>query len=623
MPDGLADRRAGARAVASLGCRPRSAPRRRVHCRGRHQDRAVRVGHPVRGRAASPRCSRTTSTRPSCTSPTPSPPARALRRRRGARAGRGGPRPGARAHRHGRALRPSPATALAFDPRGWPLGRARSSMPAATRPVPRSSARSSPRSRPRRPRSASAGSPLDLLVEGGRAVGVMRPRPDGARAEIRARHTVVATGGAGQCFAVTTNPSLSTGDGIAMALRAGVAVADVEFMQFHPTALHHPSMPRPLLSEALRGEGAMLRDEHGRRVHGRRASARPISRPATSSRGAIARRLDERGLDHLWLDATPIDGFAARFPTVWRGVPGRRASTRARLAPGRAGRALPVGGICTDLDGATTLPRPVGVRRGRLLAASTAPTASRRTRCSTGSSSARGASTPSRAGKDAPERTGVMRGHRAAARARRRPARAGRRRAGATTREELQQLMTREAGVLRDARRLDAPLDALEAMAPRTPRSRNLSGEHARSCGARWHARSRAARTRVSTSPSRSPDVPRPVRVRRRRRPRRSCRCRREVPASTTGERLGRARPPRRATPWRVARIAEDLGPLGDLTAALVDPGTRRRRRRRRAPCQRRARGDALRDRGVRAGRSRDRGALGVRRRRRGRPRRR
>ena len=93
--------------------------------------------------------------------------------------------------------------------------------------------------------------------------------PDRVEHEIRARHTIVATGGAGQCFAVTTNPSLSTGDGIAMALRSGVAVADVEFMQFHPTALHHPSMPRPLLSEALRGHyqrGRLSLDELAERL---------------------------------------------------------------------------------------------------------------------------------------------------------------------------------------------------------------------------------------------------------------------------------------------------------------------------------------------------------------------
>ena len=94
---------------------------------------------------------------------------------------------------------------------------------------------------------------LDLIVEGGRCAGVIALARRPAASRSAARHVLVATGGAGQLFAVTTNPTESTGDGIAMALRAGVAVADLEFVQFHPTALHHPSMPRPLLSEALRG----------------------------------------------------------------------------------------------------------------------------------------------------------------------------------------------------------------------------------------------------------------------------------------------------------------------------------------------------------------------------------
>ena len=196
---------------------------------------------------------------------------------------------------------------------------------------------------------------LDLLVEGGRAAGARALAPDGRIHDLRARHTVVATGGAGQCFAVTTNPSVSTGDGIAMALRAGVAVADVEFMQFHPTALHHPSMPRPLLSEALRGEGAILRDEHGLAFM---AGEHPLAdlAPRDVVARAITRRLNDRGLDHLWLDATSIDGFSARFPTV------SAACRAAGLDP--TNDWLPVapaahylsGGICTDLDGATTLP---------------------------------------------------------------------------------------------------------------------------------------------------------------------------------------------------------------------------------------------------------------------------
>ncbi len=106
---------------------------------------------------------------------------------------------------------------------------------------------------------------LDLIVEGGRCRGVRALTADGRVTEVRAEHTVLATGGAGQLFAVTTNPTGATADGLAMALRAGVPVADIEFMQFHPTALHHPAMPRPLLSEALRGHGALLRDRRGNR----------------------------------------------------------------------------------------------------------------------------------------------------------------------------------------------------------------------------------------------------------------------------------------------------------------------------------------------------------------------
>src|SRR5213080_3239220 len=196
---------------------------------------------------------------------------------------------------------------------------------------------------------------LDFLVEAGRAVGVTARAPDGTTTEVRARHTIVATGGAGQCFAVTTNPALSTGYGIAMALRAGVAVADLEFMQFHPTALHHPMMPRPLLSEALRGEGAVLRDEQGVTFM---AAEHPLAdlAPRDVVSRAIARRLVERGLDHLWLDATSIDDFPHRFPTIWAHC--RDAGldpTREWLPVAPAAHYL-CGGVVTDIDGAASLP---------------------------------------------------------------------------------------------------------------------------------------------------------------------------------------------------------------------------------------------------------------------------
>jgi len=189
----------------------------------------------------------------------------------------------------------------------------------------------------------------DLIVSEGRCRGVVALDASGRAHRVRAPHTLLASGGAGQLYSVTTNPAQATGDGVAMALRAGVAVADVEFVQFHPTALHHPQMPRPLLSEALRGHGALLRDARGDRFVDELAPRDIVSR-------AMAIRMREQGADHLWLDATPLAGFEQRFPTI------AAALSRAGLDP--AVDWLPiapaahylVGGVLTDLDGASALP---------------------------------------------------------------------------------------------------------------------------------------------------------------------------------------------------------------------------------------------------------------------------
>lgn len=195
---------------------------------------------------------------------------------------------------------------------------------------------------------------MDLLVEDGRCIGVRGLRADGRTEEVRAPHTVLATGGAGQLFEVTTNPVVSTGDGIAMAWRAGAAIADVEFMQFHPTALHNPSMPRPLLSEALRGDRAVLRDEHGVAFM---QDEHPLAdlAPRDVVARAITRRLVERGLDHLWLDATIIDDFPERFPTIFRATAAVGLDPRHDLLPVAPAAHYLSGGVCADLDGATTL----------------------------------------------------------------------------------------------------------------------------------------------------------------------------------------------------------------------------------------------------------------------------
>jgi L-aspartate oxidase len=190
---------------------------------------------------------------------------------------------------------------------------------------------------------------LDLLVEHGRCRGVVAVDPAGARHEVRAAHTLVATGGAGQLFAVTTNPTEATGDGLAMALRAGVAVADLEFMQFHPTALHHPAMPRPLLSEALRGHGALLRDAAGERFVDELLPRDQVSQAMT------ARMLDQ-GVSHLWLDATRLERFDERFPTIAASVREIGLEPAADWLPIAPAAHYLSGGVVTDLHGATSLP---------------------------------------------------------------------------------------------------------------------------------------------------------------------------------------------------------------------------------------------------------------------------
>src|SRR5262245_27246412 len=299
----------------------------------------------------------------------------------------------------------------------------------------------------------------DLLVEQGRVVGVQALSPDGP-ATVRARHVLVATGGAGQCFAVTTNPALSTGDGVAMAMRAGAAVADLEFMQFHPTALHHPSMPRPLLSEALRGDGAILRDEHGvafmRDEH-------PLAdlAPRDVVAKAISRRCIERDLDHLWLDATAIDDFARRFPTIWSACQSVGLDPTRDLLPVAPAAHYLSGGVCTDLDGATTLPRLwacgeaacTGVHGANRLASN---------------SLLEGLVFAARAveaisdGRDSWRRTGVLRGvvvHRPVHDPI--PTAIG---TGPSIREDLQRVMTRGAGVVRSAENLERTAARLATM---------------------------------------------------------------------------------------------------------------------------------------------------------------
>jgi L-aspartate oxidase len=191
---------------------------------------------------------------------------------------------------------------------------------------------------------------VDLIVEGGRCRGVTALDARGAIVELRAAHTLLATGGAGQLYSVTTNPPQSCGDGLAMALRAGVAVADVEFVQFHPTALHGAvAGPRPLLSEALRGEGALLRDHRGDRFVDE-------LQPRDVVAAAVAARMCEDGVEHMWLDVSGVDAFEARFPSLAAVVRHLGVDPRRDWLPVVPAAHYLCGGVVTDLDGATMLP---------------------------------------------------------------------------------------------------------------------------------------------------------------------------------------------------------------------------------------------------------------------------
>ncbi len=187
----------------------------------------------------------------------------------------------------------------------------------------------------------------DLLVSGGRCRGLVLSDAHGERV-VRARHVLLATGGAGQLFALTTNPLEATGDGVAMALRAGVAVAHVEFMQFHPTALAVDRLPRPLLSEALRGDGALLRNAQGDRFVDELEPRDIVSR-------AITAQMIESGLDHMFLDVRPIHDFSTRFPSLATVLAGVGLDPSRDLLPVAPAAHYLSGGVLTDLDGASEL----------------------------------------------------------------------------------------------------------------------------------------------------------------------------------------------------------------------------------------------------------------------------
>ncbi len=194
----------------------------------------------------------------------------------------------------------------------------------------------------------------DLVVDdASRTVRGVRVRTAGRDAVLTADAVVLATGGAGQLYARTTNPAVATGDGIAAALRAGAEVQDLEFVQFHPTVL---AVGAPfLVSEAVRGEGATLIDDEGRRFA---FDAHPDGElaPRDVVARAIAARMAEQGGRPVRLDATALGGLAERFPSIDAAIRERGLDWTSEPIPVTPAAHYLMGGVRTDLDGRTTLP---------------------------------------------------------------------------------------------------------------------------------------------------------------------------------------------------------------------------------------------------------------------------
>jgi L-aspartate oxidase len=208
-----------------------------------------------------------------------------------------------------------------------------------------------------------------LIVEDGRVIGAdlmsaKHTAPTQPQVRVFAKATLLAAGGAGQVYSDTTNPAVATGDGIALAAQAGAELADMEFYQFHPTALSLPNVPRFLLSEALRGEGAYLRNDRGERFMERYSPQLELA-----PRDVVARAIAREGMGQdtaqsraVYLDLRHLHGKAGeialtdRFPGISRLLVAHGLSIADDLIPVRPAAHYLMGGIRTDLDGRTTLP---------------------------------------------------------------------------------------------------------------------------------------------------------------------------------------------------------------------------------------------------------------------------
>jgi L-aspartate oxidase len=320
---------------------------------------------------------------------------------------------------------------------------------------------------------------LQVLHDDSAVTGVLVRNDDGLGV-IHAPSVIMATGGLGHLYRATTNPEGSTGDGIALALWAGVGVTDLEFIQFHPTMLFDPlgTGRRPLITEALRGEGAVLRDARGDSVT---AGVHPMGdlAPRDVVAAAIDARLRETGDACVYLDARSVERFEQRFPTVTAACHAAGIDPTRQPIPVVPGAHYSCGGVSTDVSGRTELP-------GLLAAGEVARTGMHGANRLASNSLLEGLVVGGRAGRTAAEHARCAGSPMANIEAVQRDSR---------DRAVLQQSMTRWASVVRDADGLRALAGVLEEAPVRPIRTRTDFEDAALTATARAVAAAALART--------------------------------------------------------------------------------------------------------------------------------
>lgn len=199
---------------------------------------------------------------------------------------------------------------------------------------------------------------IDLVTRDNVCKGALVQMPDGSRVFVRGQAIVLCSGGAGQLYRYTTNPEVATADGVAMAYRAGAEIRDMEFIQFHPTALSYPGAPRFLISEAVRGEGAYLRNIKGERFMERYHELLELA-PRDIVARAIVSEMEETQSTFVYLDIShePPEMIKHRFPTIYETCMHYGLDMTVDWIPVSPAAHYMMGGVKTDLYGQSSVSR--------------------------------------------------------------------------------------------------------------------------------------------------------------------------------------------------------------------------------------------------------------------------